>query len=302
MKLMDKVRYSVRFARNLPQRMDAMQQALGRIEQRLTALGDLEGTRRNEFKVYSQNGEDGIVQYLLRKVAIEHTVFAELGVEDYLESNTRFLLVNNNWSGLVVDASAANVAFIRADPINFRYNLRADCAMIDRDNVDALLRRNGIEGDIGLLSVDIDGNDYWVWEAISAVQPRIVVVEYNSLFGARRAVSIPYDAAFVRSRAHYACTYYGASIAALDFLAHRKGYALVGGNTMGNNVFFVRQDVLGDLRPVTPQEAYVRAQFRETRDANGQHTFPSFEAARALIAHLPLIDVTTSERITVGDT
>jgi hypothetical protein len=155
-----------------------------------------------------------------------------------------------------------------------------------------LIRRNGITGEIGLLSVDIDGNDYWVWEAIDVVCPSVVVVEYNSRFGPEKSVTVPYDARFVRSRAHHSTIYYGASLAALCLLGKRKGYSFVGCNKGGNNAFFVRSELKPvDLPGLTPAEGFVRSQFRETRDADGALAFLTETQEAAILDKLPLTEV-----------
>ncbi len=279
---------------SLSERLTRVQEALGRIEMR--QIGQIaDSPQQAEFRVFSQWGEDGIIQYLVQHVHIERPVFVEFGVENYVESNTRFLLQNNQWSGLVLDGSKENIAYIKRDPIYWATNLKAECAFVTIDNINELLRCNGISGDIGLLSVDIDGNDYWVWQAIDAISPRIVVCEYSSQFGPEAEVTTPYDPAFVRGQAHYSHVYYGASISALNELAMRKGYSLVAGNRVGNNVFFVRNDVLGDLTVKTPKEIYRRAQFREFHDELGALTYDDFETRLAKIGDLPLHDVRTGK-------
>jgi hypothetical protein len=146
-----------------------------------------------------------------------------------------------------------------------------------------------------LLSVDIDGNDYWVWQAIDVVRPRIVVIEYNARFGADRAVTIPYDPQFVRQQAHYSMIYYGASLAALTQLGQAKGYALVGCNSAGNNAFFVRKDILPiDLPGLSAREAYVQASYREARDPFGNLSFLSPADEQKILDGLPLVDLANS--------
>lgn len=281
-------------ASELSNRITRIQEALGRIEQRQvlnTWHGDL---RTAEFRVFSQWGEDGIIQALLSAIpqAALRKVFVEFGVSNYTESNTRFLLVNDNWSGLVIDGSAENVDYIRQDPIYWQYNVKAECSFITRDNINELIRRNGISGDIGLLSVDIDGNDYWVWERIDCVNPAIVITEYNARFGADRAVTVPYDSKFQRAAAHHSMIYYGASLKALTQLANQKGYALVGCNSAGNNAFFLRRDLLNErLRERSVAESFVRNQFRETRDAEGRLLFLGPLEEADVLATLPLVDV-----------
>ncbi|MFM6025585.1 MAG: hypothetical protein ACKPER_22095, partial [Dolichospermum sp.] len=120
----------------------------------------------NEFRAFSQWGEAGIIQFLIRNVHISRKIFVEFGVQNYTESNTRFLLINNNWSGLVIDGGLEEITYIKNDPIYWQYNLKAINSFITKDNINQILSDNGIQGEIGLLSVDIDGNDYWVWQAI----------------------------------------------------------------------------------------------------------------------------------------
>ena len=276
---------------SLPARLNRVQEALGRIEQR--QLAETDAIAASEFRVFSQWGEDGIIQNLVRRVPIERPLFVEFGVENYTESNTRFLLTNNQWSGLIIDGSADNIDYVRRDPIYWASNLKAEHSFITRENINDLLARNGIAGDIGLLSVDIDGNDYWVWQAIDSISPRIVVCEYNSHFGPEARVTTPYDPEFVRDSAHFSKIYYGASIAALTALAAEKGYALVAGNSVGNNIFFVRNDVVGTLPTLKPEGAYRRAQFREYHDESGSLTFDDFHTRLSKIGHLPLHDLAT---------
>jgi hypothetical protein len=267
-----------------------LQEAMGRIEARQTETART--LREAEFRVFSQWGEDGILQFLVRHVPIEKNTFVEFGVQDYLESNTRFLVVKDNWSGLVIDGNVENIEKIRHSEIYWRHNIRAECAFVTRDNINDVIRSAGIGGDIGLLSVDIDGNDYWVWQAIDAVKPRIVVTEYNARFGADRAVSVPYDPQFVRGGAHYSMIYYGASLAALAQLGEAKGYALIGCNSAGNNAFFVRKDVQpANLPGLSAREAYVSASFREARDSFGNLSFLSPAEEQKLLDSLPLVDL-----------
>jgi len=274
----------------LPARIAKIQEALGRIEQRQVLQSSTDATQA-EFRVFSQWGEDGIIQFLVSHVPMQRRVFVEFGVENYTESNTRFLLTNNHWDGLVIDGSAENIDYIRRDPIYWATNLKAEHSFITTDNINELLARNGLQGDIGLLSVDIDGNDYWVWEAIDTISPRLVICEYNSHFGPTAEVTTPYDPAFVRDRAHFSKIYYGASIAALCSLASRKGYSLVASNSAGNNIFFVRDDLVGSLPILSPAQAYRRAQFREYHDEAGHLTFDDFETRLNKIRHLPLHDL-----------
>lgn len=282
--------------------LDALRAQVGGLESRLLRTTEPTDLREAEFRVFSQFGEDGIIQYLAQRVPIENEVFVEFGVEDYSESNTRFLLVNDNWRGLVMDGGDRHLAFVRRTGLAWRHDIDAKVAFVDRDNINGLIASAGIRGDIGLLSVDIDGNDYWVLEAIDVVSPRILAVEYNSNFGPEAAVTVPYDPAFERGRAHWSQLYWGASLAALDGLARRKGYALVGGNSAGNNAFWVREDLLGNLPRAAVDEAYAVSRFRESRDESGALTYVGDQRTRlAIIRHLPVWDVEAERTVTVGE-
>jgi hypothetical protein len=251
--------------------------------------------RRVGFKVFSQWDEDGIIQYLIHHVPIENRTFVEFGVENYEESNTRFLLLNNHWQGMVLDASPADIEYIRCDRIHWQYDLQVKEAWITRENIDSLLGQAGFGEDLGLLSIDVNGNDYWIWEAIASLRPRIVIVEYNSLLGLE-PICVPYREDFDRTAAHHSNLYYGSSLAALDCLAKSKGYILLGSNIWGHNAFFVRADVAGEFQALAPEHAYVASKFREARDEAGNLTYARGEERLQLIEHLPVINVVSGEQ------
>lgn len=254
-----------------------------------------------EFRVYSQFGEDGILQHLLAHVPIHSRRFVEFGVEDFQEANCRYLVETAPWEGLVLDGDPALREKMEAQHIYWSRTLKCRSAFITAENLNQLLEDEGFIGDLGIFSIDIDGNDYWVWRALEAATPRIVVVEYNSIFGPKHTVSVPYDPQFFRRTAHHSWLYQGASLAALVQLGHAKGYAFVGSNSAGNNAFFVRRDVLGSLRSLTAAEGYVESTFRESRDESGKPTFLSGSMRLCAIAEMPLTDVTTGSTILARD-
>jgi hypothetical protein len=216
-----------------------------------------------EFQVFSQWGDDGIIQYLINKIEIPNKTFIEFGVENYKESNTRFLIINNNWSGYVIDGSKENIKFINGDIISWACELYYEAAFINKTNINDLLKKPGFDPEIGLLSIDIDGNDYWIWKEIDCLDPIIVIAEYNSVFGSNKEWTIPYDDHFVRTNKHSSNLYYGASLKALYNLAKQKGYSFIGCNSKGNNAYFVRNDKVGIFQTKTVEEGFVRAKFRE---------------------------------------
>jgi hypothetical protein len=268
---------------------------------RIRGLGVAESLRDVEMKVFSQFGEDGIIQYLIGRVPIADDSFIEFGVEDYVESNTRFLLKNDNWRGLVIDGGERNVRAIREDRVAVHHDLTPLHAFVTRENINALIGGAGFRGDIGLLSIDIDGNEYWVWKAIEVVSPRIVICEYNSLFGPDAAVSVPYDPAFNYNTAHHSRLYFGASIAALCALAKEKGYEFAGCTSAGNDAFFVRRDVAGRVKPFTAREGFVECRFRDSRGLRGEKTFLAGKDRIHAIGHLPVVDVATGDVKTIRE-
>lgn len=288
----------------LERKVDDLKILIGRaVAELIASRAESNSIRDAEFKVFSQFGEDGIIQYLIRRVGVppQACSFVEFGVESYEEANTIFLLENNNWRGLIIDGSEEKIRVAQSKPGYWRHNLIARVAFIDRENINTIIREAGFEGQIGLLSVDIDGNDYWVWESVHVVNPIIVICEYNSVFGKDCAISIPYNPQFTRTQAHCSNLYWGCSLKALEYLADKKGYALVGSNSAGNNAFFVRRDCLQTLKPVTAEEAWVDSQFRESRGQDGRLTYLQGPSRLAEIRELPVVNVVSGQTALLKD-
>lgn len=257
---------------------------------------------KHEFKVFSQWGEDGIIQYLVNNLDINQRTFIEFGVEDFSESNCRFLMMKDQWHGFVIDGSSANIAQLRDSYYYWQYRLNSKAAFITRENIAKLLDESGFKKDIGLLSVDIDGVDYHVLEALHDWRPAILIVEYNDAFGWQRPVSVPYDPAFVRRQKHFSNQYWGANLPAFYYLAGKRGYALVGTNSVGSNAFFVRRELLNDaVREVEIMSCVREATFRDSRDELGRLTFLSGPERTMAISSMPLVDVVTGANVQVGD-
>lgn len=273
--------------------IDAIRQTQGRILVELNREKRGNSIQDFEFRIYSQWGEDGIIQHIVSRVPIVHRTFIEFGVEDFVESNCRFLMVNNNWRGYVLDGSEKWIRTLRAASGLWKYDLRAECATITRDNIGALLMQSGFDRDLGILSVDVDGVDYWLLSAaLEVYAPRILIVEYNALFGCDRSITVPYDEAFSRRRAHYSQLYYGASLSALHHLAVQRGYSLVGTESAGANAFFVRNDLVGNgLVALTPKAAFTESRFRQGLDTNGKLALQNRASELNEIRGLPVVNV-----------
>ena len=275
--------------------------ALGTLMARQIA-GSAQSCNDAEFRSFSQFGEDGIIEYLVQRCDISPGTFVEIGVETYAEANTRFLAEHRLWQGLVVDQNPHLPHDLARTKLNWRSQVRAVSAFVTRENARQIVETFVGTSGLGLLSVDIDGVDYWVLERLVALEPALVIVEYNSLFGDTAPVSIPYDARFDRRRPEYHNIYYGAGLAAFDHLLGSQGYALVACTAAGNNAFFVRSDRLGDVPACAVADAYRPRRFVEHRAVDGTLTGTT-DTRRQLqdIQGLPLIDVTDGRALTVAE-
>ena len=207
-------------------------------------LPEPQATLARRFSGMSQHEEDGITVALFNRIGAVTHRFVEIGA-GVNGGNSGFLARECGWSGLMLEISEARVASLRR---RFAPTVSVVEARVTRENINDLVSTNGCGGDVDLLSIDIDGIDYWVWESLTACRPRVVIVEYNPFLGADRAVTVPYDPEFNRHRFDVPrFAYYGASLAALARLGARKGYRLVMVEPRGVNAFFVREDVAADM-------------------------------------------------------
>jgi hypothetical protein len=226
----------------------------------------LEPLRLTRFgsKTFSQNDEDGILLEIFNRIGMRSRRFVEFGVQGGVQCNTALLLAAG-WQGLWLDSSAPDIDQVnrnQADAVSAG-RLKVINAMVTAENIDALIgdwREDiALEDELDLLSIDIDGNDYWVWKAIERVRPRVVVIEYNASYPPPLDFVIPYRPDAVWNETNY----FGASLSMLEKLGRAKGYSLVGCSLTGINAFFVRDDELagedGTVRfhaPFTSAEHY----------------------------------------------
>ena len=246
-----------------------------------------------EFKVFSQWGEDGIIQHLSKAIEVKHKTFIEFGVESFMEANCRFLLMKDNWRGYVIDASPSNIAVLKNSYFYWKFEIVAVDAFITKDNINDLLAKSGFDEDVGILSIDIDGNDYSILEAINTIRPRILICEYNAVFGDRK-ISVPYDPNFSRTEKHYSNLYWGASLSAMTFLANQKGYSLVGTNGSGCNAFYVRDDLLNEkVKVLTAEQAFISSTIRQSRDKQGSLSHLAGSGRLEAIKGLRVVNVET---------
>jgi hypothetical protein len=219
-----------------------------------------------EFQVFSQFGDDGIIQWLINRLDIENKTFVEFGVEKYIESNTRFLLFNNNWNGLVIDGDKKNIDYIKNDIVSCFFNLQSVCSFITKDNIRSILKSKGFDKEIGILSVDIDGNDYWVLKEIIDIKPEIIICEYNAEFGLN-PWTIPYKEDFVWDKESNVY-YWGASLKSFCDLCDEKDYSFIGCNSHGNNAYFIRNDKMIKMKKLSCEEGFKASKFSLERTSS----------------------------------
>jgi hypothetical protein len=214
----------------------------------------LPGIDRIGFKMFSQSDEDGILLYIFSIIGVTNKQCVEICAGNGIECNTANLIINHGWHGLLVDGNASyvktGIRFYEKNANTYVFPPTFVHSWITRDNVNEVIRNHGFKGEIDLLSIDLDGVDYWIWKSIIAIEPRVVVVEYQDIIGPDKAITVPYDDNFdaykfptTRNMPNFC----GASLAAFVKLANTKGYRLVGCNRYGFNAFFIKKPIRREI-------------------------------------------------------
>lgn len=211
------------------------------------------------FRVFSQYEEDGKLLYILAQIGMKNKTFIEIGSDDGINSNCANLALNFGYFGLFLDGNQRSITrgekFYGKYPHPWMYAPKFTCAKVTAENINSLVADAGLSGEIDLLSIDIDGNDYWVWKALKQVKPNIVIIETHVEFGMRDIV-VPYDPNYVFPGKHP--VYHGASPIAMVKLAKSKGYRLVGANDLGFNFIFVKEGLAEDALPEVEVESVLK--------------------------------------------
>ena len=249
-----------------------------------------------EFQVFSQWGEDGIIDWLVNKFGEIPKSFLEIGTENYKESNTRFLLINNNWDGFIIEADKSSVQDIKSQKVYWKYNLTVENEFVSQDNINKIIKRINVPKKLGILSLDIDGVDYWILKKMSSLEPSIIICEYNSLFGQKKAITVPYKKNYIRSNEHYSNLYYGASIKAFIDLLKKRNYFFIGTNSAGNNAFFVRKNIWKKAKKVITDKKIFESKNRESRNSEGKLTFLNKKKSLEIIKNKIVIDLKNNKK------
>jgi hypothetical protein len=257
-----------------------------------------------EVKVFSQWGEDGILDFLCEKIGLTKPRVLEIGAGNFTECNSRFLVENRNASVVLVDGRKDLVLNVNSSSLKWKTHIFALEEWVTSKNINEIIesaktRINGLD----IFSIDLDGNDYWIVEVADLHHIQVVVVEYNPLFGPNLAVSIPKDDSFNRIKKHHSGLYYGASIRAFNHILNQKGFIFIGSNRVGNNAFFVRREVIEKINLPVPSDLslYTDWRIRESRDSFGNLNYISGSKRLEEIKDLPLKDVINGIDIKVID-
>ena len=254
-----------------------------------------------EFSVFSQFGEDGIINWIIDKLDDIPKIFIEIGTQDYWESNTRFLLKLKNWRGYLIEGNKSDVNKIKTQPIYWQNDLKVIEKFIDKENVLETININILEKEIGLISLDIDGNDYWILEKIIGIKPYIFICEYNPIFGDINLVSSLYDPVFDRTKKHYSNLYFGCSIKALINLMKKNDYTFLGSNSKGMNAFFIRNDKFVNFKDSVKVKKIFEPVIKEARDKNGKMNFKTIDKNFDLIKNLEVVDLKDNSKKKLSD-
>ena len=253
-----------------------------------------------DFKVFSQNGEDGIIDYLLFSLQIEKPKFIEIGVGDYYESNTRFLFERSSGDGLIIDIIDNFQKRVKKNIRLWRGNLKILNRKIDSENILETLKEFNFFDNIDLFSIDVDSIDYWILEKMPKKFCKLIVAEYNPYFGSNLEISVPNDKNFDRSKYHHSNLCFGASLKSIINLLDRKSFVFLGTNLFKNNAFFVNSDFKDNLFLEIPNNnelnSFTNASFRESRDINDKLTFIDPKNILNEIKKCDVVDLSNNER------
>ncbi len=240
----------------------------------LAAAGRTPALKDTGFSVFTQFEEDGILLFLFATLGTANKTFIEIGSDDGVNSNCANLVLNFGWHGLFIDGNERSVRrgrhFYSKYPTHWAYPPKFVCTMITRENINQVIEEAGFAGEVDFLCIDIDGNDYWIWDALEVVRPRVVMIETHVEFGYNNIV-VPYDPAYFYPGRHK--DYHGASPVAMNRLANKKGYRLVGANSYGFNTIYVRNDIGQNLLPEVSVESILQ-------HPSAKVSFRVFEAVR----------------------
>lgn len=258
-------------------------------------LNKIEKLEQSYFQVFSQDYEDGIIQYLLKSLKIENVKFVEIGTQDYSESNTRYIFETMKCEGLIIDPTPNLEKKIRSMLKIWKNKLIVYNDFINSKEINSILIEKNFYKDIDVFSLDIDGIDYWVLKALPDTISKIFVIEYNPYFGSEKEVCAPNIEKFERYNYHHTGACWGASLRAIINLMNKKGYTFLGSNRLNVNAFFIRNDLINQVKLKIPQienlSEYTKYKFNLIKNFNNDK--PKFEEIDSIIQEVEVFDIKT---------
>lgn len=258
-----------------------------------------------QFKVFSRNNEDAILEYLIKSLNLEDIKFVEIGTEDYSESNTRFIYEKYNCDGLIIDNTKNLFLKVKKLFNVWKGNLQVEQKFVNKENINALIDKHFKNKNIDIFSIDIDGMDYWIINELPNDKYKIIVSEYNPYFGPDIEVTVPYSENFLRSEYHFSNLCYGMSLRALINLMHKKGYKFLGSSSSKDNAFFVKSELFNLIGiteiNITNLQKYTRAKFRENRNQAGELLYNNPEENFEIIKNCEVQDLKSNKICKIKD-
>jgi hypothetical protein len=253
-----------------------------------------------DYKVFSQTGEDGIIDYLLYSLNIKVPKFVEIGIGDYRESNTRYVFQKNCSRGLIIDKNKNLKKKVSKIVKLWKGDLTIIEIAVTSENILHILNSNNFDNNLDLFSLDVDGIDYWILEVLPEKLSKIVILEYNPTFGANLEVTIPNLNDFDRKKYHYSSLYYGASLLALVKLMNKKKYVFVGSNIACFNAFFVLESEIEKLNLNLPDindlTKYTASYISDSKSIDGKLNYLPGKQKLKEIENCEVIDLSNPEK------
>ncbi len=253
-----------------------------------------------ECKVFSQHGEDGIINYLLFKMGIIRPNFVEIGVGDYTEANTRFLYDRFYPKGIIIDCEKNLKDKVKINTNFWKGSLLPIEKQINTKNINEIISSN-CDFDVDLFSIDIDGIDYWIIDKLDLSSVKIFIAEYNPVYGSDMEVTVPNLENFNRKDYHYSNLCYGMSLIALKNIMIKKNFYLIGTNSTRNNAFFISEEFKqSEYFPnikIKDLDYYTDFNYRESRDKNNKLTYISGKSCIKEIKECNVVDLKDNNKI-----
>ncbi len=262
-------------------------------------IKNIKSLNQTYFKVFSQDTEDGILQYLLKSLNINTVKFVEIGTQDYSESNTRYIYETMRCEGLVIDPYPNLEKEINKILRVWKNKLKVHNDFVNSENINEILKQNSFNKDLDLFSIDIDGIDYWVLEKINPKISKIFVIEYNPYFGSNLEISAPNLEKFDRFKYHPSGLCWGASLKAIINLMKKKGYTFIGSNRLNCNSFFILNELLDkfnlNLPSIDNLSEFTDVKFNALKTKDKKYV--SFSDIKNDIKNLEVFDLITNKMV-----